>query len=85
MSCNDENARRVFHALGVCPALKHTSSALKRVKMRALIFIFILIFTAQMSAAQTTAGSLKGQVTDPLGAIIVGANVTLTGSNGAER
>ena len=53
--------------------------------MRALIFIFILIFTAQMSAAQTTAGSLKGQVTDPLGAIIVGANVTLTGSNGAEK
>ena len=53
--------------------------------MRALIFIFILIFTAQILPAQTVAGSLKGQVTDQLGAIIVGANVTLVAENGAEK
>ncbi|MBA2736868.1 MAG: carboxypeptidase regulatory-like domain-containing protein, partial [Pyrinomonadaceae bacterium] len=35
--------------------------------------------------AQTVAGSLKGQVTDQLGAIIVGANVTLVAENGAEK
>lgn len=53
--------------------------------MRASIFTFILILSAQISSGQTANGSLRGQVTDQLGAIIVGASVALIDANGAEK
>jgi hypothetical protein len=44
-----------------------------------------LILTAALVAAQQTRGSLRGAITDDLGAVIVGANVTLTDASGAQK
>jgi hypothetical protein len=51
---------------------------------RILGLALILIFTAALVAAQTR-GSLRGLITDELGAAIVGANVTLTDSTGTQK
>src|ERR1051325_10118408 len=45
----------------------------------------ILIFAAALVAAQQTRGSLRGLITDELGAAIVGANVTLTDAGGVQK
>ena len=42
----------------------------------------ILIFTASSVVAQTAPGTVRGQVTDPTGAVIPGATVTVKASNG---
>ncbi len=44
-----------------------------------------LILTAALVAAQQTRGSLRGSITDELGAVIVGANVTLTDASGVQK
>jgi Carboxypeptidase regulatory-like domain/TonB dependent receptor len=38
-----------------------------------------------LAAAQQTRGTLRGLITDELGAVIVGANVTLTDANGVQK
>src|SRR5215813_9922692 len=44
-----------------------------------------LTLTVALVAAQQTRGTLRGSITDELGAVIVGANVTLTDANGAQK
>src|SRR5918995_6110234 len=45
----------------------------------------ILAISAALVAAQQTRGTLRGLITDELGAAIVGANVTLTDASGVEK
>jgi hypothetical protein len=45
----------------------------------------ILLFTVAIISAQQTRSTLRGLITDELGAAIVGANVTLTDSTGAQK
>ena len=47
--------------------------------------LFIIITTTTFVAAQQTRGSLRGLITDELGAAIVGANVTLTDATGTPK
>ncbi len=47
--------------------------------------ILILIMGAELAVAQQTRGTLRGLITDELGAAIVGASVTLTDSTGTEK
>ena len=49
--------------------------------MRILTFICLLAATTASVFAQQSAASLRGQITDPLGAVIVGASVVLVGNN----
>src|SRR4026208_1056232 len=44
-----------------------------------------IILTAALAAAQQARGTLRGLITDELGAAIVGANVTLTVANGVQK
>src|SRR5215217_3041091 len=44
-----------------------------------------IILTATLAGAQQARGTLRGLITDELGAAIVGANVTLTDATGAEK
>lgn len=46
--------------------------------------LLLIVFFAFNAAAQQ-AGSLTGRVTDELGAVVVGANITATDANGTER
>lgn len=48
------------------------------------IFSFILLLSANI-AAQQTRGTLRGLITDELGAAIVGASVTLTDASGVQK
>src|ERR1051326_5070471 len=45
---------------------------------------FLLLFSVGVAAQQARA-TLRGLITDELGAVIVGANVTLTDANGAQK
>ena len=45
----------------------------------------VLMLTSALVAAQQTRGTLRGSITDELGAVIVGANVTLTDASGAQK
>src|SRR3954465_5540611 len=48
------------------------------------VFILILLLAASLSShAQTSQGTLRGQVTDPSGAAVANANVLVTPSAGA--
>ena len=49
------------------------------------VAIFIIILATTLVNAQQSRGSLRGLITDELGAAIVGANVTLTDATGAEK
>src|SRR5688572_3252144 len=44
-----------------------------------------IVFAAALVVAQQTRGTLRGLITDELGAAIVGANVTLTDPSGVEK
>src|SRR5215216_3213766 len=44
-----------------------------------------IILTAVLAAAQQARGTLRGLITDELGAAVVGANVTLTDATGVEK
>ena len=46
---------------------------------------FILVISAALVVAQQTRGTLRGLITDELGAAIVGADVTLTDSTGVQK
>src|SRR5215207_9047098 len=46
--------------------------------------LFIML-TAALAAAQQARGTLRGLITDELGSVIVGANVTLTDATGAQK
>jgi len=53
---------------------------------RQICILGLLIFvTAALAAAQQARGTLRGLITDELGAAIVGANVTLTDATGVEK
>jgi hypothetical protein len=52
---------------------------------RILIFGLILVLAASLAAAQQARGTLRGLISDELGAAIVGANVTLTDASGAQK
>ena len=45
----------------------------------------VIVLGAALVAAQQSRGSLRGLITDELGAAIVGANVTLTDASGAQK
>src|SRR5215211_2797042 len=45
----------------------------------------LIVLTAVLAAAQQARGTLRGLITDELGAAIVGANVTLTDATGVEK
>jgi Carboxypeptidase regulatory-like domain/TonB dependent receptor len=47
--------------------------------------ILLLVLTAALVAAQQARGTLRGLITDELGAAIVGVNVTLTDVTGAQK
>lgn len=47
--------------------------------------VLILLFTSVLVAAQQTRGTLRGVITDELGAVIVGANVVLTDASGVQK
>ena len=49
-----------------------------------VVLCFALLITANV-AAQQTRGTLRGLITDELGAAIVGANVTLTDGTGVQK
>jgi hypothetical protein len=45
----------------------------------------IILLTSALIAAQQNRGTLRGVITDQLGAVIVGANVTLTDASGVQK
>src|SRR5690349_14216434 len=47
--------------------------------------VLFIILTAALAAGQQSRGTLRGLITDELGAAIVGANVTLTDATGAQK
>src|SRR6476661_5002168 len=49
-----------------------------------VLSIFVLLFSVSVSAQQPR-GTLRGLITDELGAVIVGANVTLTDASGVQK
>src|SRR4051812_34810385 len=54
-------------------------------KFRILVLFFAALFFAAFSVgafAQTSPGTLKGQVSDPSGAVVIGATVTATSATG---
>jgi hypothetical protein len=50
--------------------------------IKTILCIFLLSLTI---TAQQRTGSLRGQVTDELGALVVGATVTLTAADGSQK
>ncbi len=50
-----------------------------------LAAICLLSFCFQAGLAQQRAGSLRGQVSDELGALVVGATVTLIAADGTQK
>src|SRR6185295_571211 len=55
------------------------------VALRVLLIVMILSLSVLHCVAQQRSGSIRGQVTDPLGALVVGASVTLTNEDGTEK
>src|SRR5829696_5467668 len=45
----------------------------------------LIVLTAALASAQQARGTLRGLITDELGAAIVGANVSLTDATGVEK
>jgi len=60
-------------------------SSLRTLPRRICSLALIVVFSATFAAAQQTRGTLRGLISDELGAAIVGANVTLTDYSGAEK
>ena len=52
---------------------------------RTLAASLIIVIAATLAIAQQTRGTLRGLITDELGAAIVGANVTLTDASGTQK
>lgn len=53
--------------------------------MRQPVLVLALLGLRGVSLAQTPSGAVEGQVTDPSGAAVSGAAVTVTGTNGAVK
>jgi len=47
--------------------------------------VLIVLIAASLAVAQQARGTLRGSITDELGAVIVGATVTLTDASGAQK
>ena len=58
---------------------------LKNLPVRFFSVAVLLVVAATLTVAQQTRGSLRGLITDELGAAIVGANVTLTDASGVQK
>ncbi|HKM91678.1 MAG TPA: carboxypeptidase regulatory-like domain-containing protein [Candidatus Acidoferrales bacterium] len=58
------------------------ASRLKRISQFLALFVLCFLLCAPGALAQTATGSLRGQVTDPSGSAIVGAQVTVTSATG---
>jgi hypothetical protein len=59
-------------------------SAWSPLQSLSVLTIFVLLFSTTV-AAQQTRGTLRGVITDELGAVIVGASVTLTDASGVQK
>ena len=57
---------------------------MKTISERRKIILCILLLSLAI-AAQQRSGSLRGQVTDELGALVVGATVTLVAADGSQK
>src|SRR5215472_5334535 len=51
-------------------------------KIRQIIVLFVFLFAAGIAFAQSSTGTLRGRVTDPSGAVVVGAQVYITPTGG---
>jgi len=60
-------------------------NAVKNLPRSIVCISLVLILSAAIVVAQQTRGTLRGAITDELGAVIVGANVTLTDATGAQK
>ncbi len=60
-------------------------NSLKRLPRQIFSLSLIVFLGAALAAAQQSRGSLRGVITDELGAVIVGANITLTDATGAQK
>src|SRR5579883_2718475 len=60
------------------------SFAMEFLQMKAFIYVqvFVITLSVSLACAQTSHGSLRGQVTDPSGAAITNADVVLTLASG---
>ena len=47
--------------------------------------VLVLLFVSSLASAQQSRGTLRGAITDELGAVIVGANVVLTDATGVQK
>ena len=54
-------------------------------KLKSLFVGLLLILSAMSAFAQQSSGSLRGQVVDEFGGLILGATVTVTDANGVEK
>jgi hypothetical protein len=60
-------------------------SSLLNLPGKILSVSLILVLAATLVAAQQARGTLRGSITDELGAVIVGANITLTDASGVQK
>src|SRR5947209_3236114 len=59
--------------------------SLKTIGRSLCVVLFAALFCAVASAQQSAMGTLRGQVADELGGVIIGATVTATDANGKEK
>src|ERR1043165_4971305 len=57
----------------------------ERLDGKGFYLCFLLLLCACVASAQQRGVTLRGQVTDELGGIVIGATVTLTGQDGVEK
>ena len=55
------------------------------VVLRVWLILSVVLLAPLTVVSQQRNGSIRGQVTDPLGALVVGASVTLTSGDGGEK
>ncbi|HEX3185490.1 MAG TPA: carboxypeptidase regulatory-like domain-containing protein [Pyrinomonadaceae bacterium] len=60
-------------------------NATRLLPRKLLLTGLIVLLLSALAAAQQNRGTLRGAITDELGAVIVGANVTLTDANGVQK
>jgi hypothetical protein len=60
-------------------------TATRVLPLKVLFIGLIVLLSSTLVAAQQNRGTLRGVITDELGAVIVGANVTLTDSSGVQK
>ena len=66
--------------------MKSTRCVLPRfVLPKAFSCVLLLFFVSALATAQQSRGTLRGAITDELGAVIVGANVVLTDATGVQK